>query len=295
MSIYFKLILTTIFWGGTFISGRILAGVLDPYQAAFLRYVVATVFLIVLCLRMEKRLPRLNASQAFWVICLGLTGIVAYNVLFFIGLKTVTAGRAALIVAANPALIGLGSALFFRERLSALQVLGILLSLTGTMVIISNGDLPVLFSGGIGLGELAIFGCVASWVAYSLLGKIAMRTLTPLSAVTASCIIGTLVLGCLAVFASPFDPSTMLMGPSITHWGHLFFLGIFGTGLGFCWYYQAIQSIGPSRAGIFINLVPVAAVGLGFLLLGESVTLPMLLGAVLVLGGIYLTNKKRNH
>jgi drug/metabolite transporter (DMT)-like permease len=71
----------------------------------------------------------------------------------------------------------------------------------------------------------------------------------------------------------------------------LFYLGFFGTVLGVFWYYQGIQTIGPTRAGVFINFVPVSAVVLSFVILGEPVTPALAAGAVLVLSGVYLTTR----
>jgi drug/metabolite transporter (DMT)-like permease len=70
----------------------------------------------------------------------------------------------------------------------------------------------------------------------------------------------------------------------------LFYLGFFGTVLGFVWYYEGIKKIGPTKAGLFINVVPLSAVVLAFFLLNEPLTLSLLIGAVLVSSGIYLTN-----
>jgi drug/metabolite transporter (DMT)-like permease len=68
-------------------------------------------------------------------------------------------------------------------------------------------------------------------------------------------------------------------------------LGFFGTALGFQWYYEGIRAIGPSRAGVFINLVPVSAMSLSYLLLDEKLSPSLLAGAILVLAGVYLTNR----
>jgi drug/metabolite transporter (DMT)-like permease len=79
-------------------------------------------------------------------------------------------------------------------------------------------------------------------------------------------------------------------GASLLIWANLLFLGVMATGLAFIWYYQGIRAIGAARAGIFINLVPVAAVAMGLAILGEEVGLPMLLGGAMVLAGVFLTN-----
>jgi drug/metabolite transporter (DMT)-like permease len=78
-------------------------------------------------------------------------------------------------------------------------------------------------------------------------------------------------------------------------WLSLFFLAFFGTVVGFVWYYEGIKSIGPTRAGLFINFVPVSAICLAWLLLGEPVTLSLLTGAVFVGTGVYMTNAVKSN
>ena len=189
--IYIKLLLTAFFWGGTFVAGRILKENVGPFSAAFLRFAVASILLLVIIRKKEGRMPRLQPSQWLPVACLGLTGVFAYNAFFFKGLQLISAGRASLVIATSPVLIALFSAWFYGEKLSPLKITGILLSMAGALVVISKGSLMTVLESGPGIGELMIFGCVLSWVAYSLIGKMVMQTLSPLVAVTYSALAGT--------------------------------------------------------------------------------------------------------
>ena len=290
MVVYGKLFLTAIFWGGTFVAGRVVAQDVAPYSASFLRFLMASLFLIAMIILKERRIPPLGRHQVIPAILLGMTGVFAYNVFFFFGMKTVSAGRASLIVSSNPVFISLLSAFFYRERLDAGKAMGIILCLTGAALVISRGDIPSLFTGGLGWGEVFILGCVASWVAYSLIGKFIMKDFSPLAAVTYSCLIG-----CAALLPPALmeNLTGLIGGFPLRDWIGLLYLGFFGTVLGFFWYYEGIRQIGPSRASVFINFVPVSGVFFGWLLLSEAVNLSLLLGAALVLGGVYLTNRPR--
>jgi drug/metabolite transporter (DMT)-like permease len=155
------------------------------------------------------------------------------------------------------------------------------------MVVISNGRLAEFSGYGIGLGEVLIFGCVASWVAYSLIGKIAMGRLSPLVSVTYSSAAGALFLLPVAL-AKGLAQS--VAGYSFADWASIFYLGFFGTVLGFYWYYQGIKWIGPMKSSVFINFVPISAIILAFFILDEPVTVSLLLGALLVVSGVYITN-----
>jgi len=214
-----------------------------------------------------------------------MTGVFLYNVFFLKGLKLIEAGRASIIIASNPIFIAVMSALIFHDRLNRLKVAGILISVSGAVTVITRGEFQSGLGAGVGWGELFIFGCVASWVAYSLLGKSVMSDLSPLVAVTYSSVIGAVCLFPPAVMEGLWDSG----GYSFAAWASIFYLGFFGTVLGFVWYYEGIKRIGPVRAGLFINFVPISAVFLAFLILGEPLTLSLLIGAVLVSSGVYLT------
>jgi len=288
--LYVKLILTAMFWGGTFVAGRVVAQQIDPFSAAFLRFVIASLFLLAFVWGSQGRIPKLLPRDILLVVLLGLSGVFSYNILFFSGLKAVTASRASLIIASNPAFIALFSCLFFHERLDLLKIVGICLSMSGAVVVISQGDPLSVIEGNIGLGELYIFGCVLSWVAYSLIGKAALKRLSPLIAVTYSCIFGAALLAFPAYAGGLrqhlFDCTTAV-------WLGVFYLGFFGSALGFFWYYEGIKAIGAARAGVFINIVPVCAVFFAYLMLNEAMDKSLLMGAILVMIGVYCTNKPR--
>lgn len=287
---YIKLILTAFFWGGTFIAGKGIANNVDPYSAAFLRFSIASFFLVGLTLKTEGKLPGIDFRQGVNILFLGLTGIFAYNIFFFTGLSMINANRASLIIATNPIFISLVSALVFKEKLSLYKVCGLILSVSGALFIISKGSPMSIFHSGIGKGELAIFGCVASWVAYSIMGAPLMKRLSPMASVCYSSLAGTVLLFFPALFHGTF---TALPGYGLQDWTSLFYLGFFGTVVGFYWYYQGIQKIGPMKSGVFINFVPVSALILSYFILDEPITKEILTGAALVITGVYLTNTKK--
>jgi drug/metabolite transporter (DMT)-like permease len=287
MIIYLKLTLTAIFWGGTFVAARAVSGHIGPFTGSFIRFASASMLLAAIAYGRERQLPSLRKHQVIPAVLLGMTGVFAYNIFFFSGLRTITAGRASLIVAMNPVIISLLSDFFFHEKLHRARIAGALACLSGAVLVISRGNPLSLFQGGIGSGEMFILGCVASWVAYSLIGKAIMRDLKPFAAVFYSCAIGAAALFPLALME---NMTGKIGGFSLGDWSALLYLSIFGTVAGFYWYYEGIEAIGAARASVFINLVPVSGVFLGWLLLSEPVNLSIITGASLVVGGICLTN-----
>jgi drug/metabolite transporter (DMT)-like permease len=284
---YLKLLAVAFFWGGTFVAGRLLAGDAHPVSAAFFRFAIASTCLLLAVWKVEGALPKLDFRQGLAVAALGLTGVFAYNLFFFNGLTLIGAGRAALIIALNPVAITICSALIYREALPLSRILGIPLSVVGALVVITKGHPLMILSGGVGRGELLIFGCVLSWTLYSIIGKMAMRGLSPLAAVCWSSMAGTLLLLIPALYYGSFPEALHF---SFSVWLSIAYLGMFGTVIGFLWYFEGIQKIGPSRAAVFINFVPVNGVLLATLLLGEPLDISLLGGGFLVVCGAYLAN-----
>ena len=287
MVIYIKLLLTAIFWGGTFVAGRSLAQHVGPFSAAFFRFAVASLFLVFITWKVEGSLVLLKKGQLLPVFLLGTTGVFLYNAFFFKGLKLIEAGRAAIIIANNPILIALLSAAIFKEKLNGVKATGIVISVIGAILAISKGDLRIILQGHLGWGEVYIFLCVASWVTFSLLGKAVMSGLSPLASITYGSLTGTILLFVPAYF----EDLTQCMGYSIYDWFNIFYLGFFGTVLGFVWFYEGIKKIGPTKAALFINFVPISAILMAFLFLDEPLTFSLLVGALLVTTGVYLTNR----
>ncbi|MEL6494081.1 MAG: DMT family transporter [Cyanobacteria bacterium J06623_7] len=286
--IYLKLVLTMAVWGGAFTIGRTVAQTISPFTAGFGRFAIASIFLWLLILLRGEKLPRLSLRQKYLVAILGLSGILIYNLFFFVGLKDISASRAGLIIALNPVCITLASSLFLQEKLTAGKLLGIAISLFGAGLIITEGDLATLVVRGVGRGELAILGCVASWVIYSLVGKVVMRELSTFATTTYSIWWGTVSLLPFTIWEqqqqrSPINLSAVL---------GLAYLGILATVMAFNWYSEGIKTIGASKAAIFINLVPLFAIIFGTVFLQESLTTSVILGGGLVILGVSLVNRE---
>ena len=252
MWITIKLFLTAVFWGGTFIAARRVARDLGPFSAAFLRFLIANAALLAVGLhRFGRSLFRVPKNLWISLFLLGATGVFLYNAFFFSGLGRIEAGRASAIIASNPIFVALISVLFWKEKMTLQKAVGILLSVSGAVLVISRGNPSVLVRGGLGSGEAFILGCVGSWVAYSLIGKSVLVHLPPLKAVFWSTVIGDVLLAPLAWREGLFSGIPRIPAAA---WLGLFYLALLGTVLGFVWYYQGVQRIGAVRASQFINV-----------------------------------------
>jgi drug/metabolite transporter (DMT)-like permease len=288
---YLKLIFVALFWGGTFIAGHIVANEIPHMIAAAGRFLVASVLLLLLAWRMEGGLPKLNRQQIHATFGLGATGIFLYNICFFAALERMPAGRSALFVALNPIVTALALAMLFGEKLGIKKWLGIAIAFAGAAIVITRGDLAGAvkdISVSIGSGELFMFSGICAWAAYTILGRHALKGLSPIAATTYASLWGLLL---LSIGAAAQMPQLELSHLTLPVLASIAYLGIFGTVIGFVWYYEGVKKIGPARTAVFNNLVPVFGIGFGALFLGEPVLASMVVGGLLVIGGVSLTNR----
>ena len=283
--IYLKLVLVSLFWGGTFISTRIAAQSFGPFTGAGIRYSIALVFFLPLALKQNRRLFRIDKKQLPILLLLGFSGIFAYNFFFFKGLKTVPASRGALLVALNPIFVLLMSALIYRERITFTRLAGIFISLAGVIFVISRGRVTELLSG-LETGDLFMLGCPLTWAVYTLAGKPALKHSTPLQASAWASLSGL----CMLLIFSLGESFPVMVPAKV--WVALAYLGIVGTVIAFVWYYDGIRAIGPLRTSIFTNLVPVFAVLLSVIILKEKVSWYTWFGGAMVIGGVILVTRK---
>ena len=233
-----------------------------------------------------RRWPALTAPLFWRLAAMGLFGVFCYNICFFNGLRTVPAGRASMVAAMQPMFVFLFSALVWGEKVTPIKVAGLLVSLCGAVLVLSQGEPGRLFANGLNTGDLWILGCAVSWVIYTLLGRTVTGKLPAVAATAYSTWLGT---AALVAYAALQAPPAAPWSPKV--WLAAAFLGWGGTTAAFLLYLKGIGQIGPSRASIFINLVPVFGVILSSVFLGEAVSGATLLGGAIVIAGVRLLNR----
>ncbi|MDJ0832168.1 MAG: DMT family transporter [Gammaproteobacteria bacterium] len=291
---YLKLLGAVLAWGGTFVAAKFATIDSSIEMAALLRFVIASLALLLILYLHLGYLPRLNLRQAYYVVLLGLTGVAVYNLFFFYGLQSVGAGRGALIITSNPIWVALGAAWFFRQAIRPWQILGLVLCIIGVSIVLSRGDVASLLSAQIGSGELALLGSALCWAAYTLLGKKLMHSdfaLDPLALVSYSCVSGSLILALWMMISG----QAFTAQPSFELVFSIGYLALLGTVAGFVWYFQGVRELGAAQGAVFVFFVPVTAILLGYLILDETMTLSLLIGAALILSGVYLVNRPQDN
>ena len=290
---YIKLLGAVFAWGGTFVAAKFATIDSSIETASLLRFIIASLALLAILYLRLGNLPRLNLHQAFYIMLLGLTGIAVYNLFFFFGLQSVEAGRGALIITSNPIWVALGAAWFFRQKIRPGQLLGLILCIVGVSIVLSKGDIATLLTADVGSGELALLGCALSWAAYTLLGKKLMHSeysLDPLTLVSYSCVSGSMILVLWMLLSGQGFSARLTPELAIS----IGYLALLGTVAGFVWYFQGVRELGAAQGSAFVFLVPVTAILLGIIILDETITLSLFIGAVLILSGVYLVNRPAN-
>jgi drug/metabolite transporter (DMT)-like permease len=286
--LYVKLVLMALLWSGVFPAISIVLRSMGVFTSVFLRFACAALILLALLVARERRLRHLSPREVVLVVGLGFLGIAIYNSMFTAGLARVEASRAAVIVPTNPAFTALFAVLFLRERLSGARAAGIALCVLGALWVLARGDLSLLLSFQLGTGELLLVACIFIWSAYTLLGSVALSSLSPL-ALTAY----VMAAGAVPLAFAAWGEQETLSQVTWQSWTALAYLILLGTVLPFLWYYEGVRALGAARASQFINLVPPLAVTESILILGEAYTPALLVGSALVVAGLYLTNKPR--
>jgi drug/metabolite transporter (DMT)-like permease len=284
------MVFTAIFWSGAFITGKIAVQEFPPFALTFFRFLLALPFIF--CLLFSRERERWLPKKRQWIplVILGIIGTFCYHVLFFSALRYTTAINSSLIGATNPVLTTLMAALFFNEHLTQKRITGIIFSFTGVFFIVTNADWQLISTFSFNPGDILMFSAVFSWALYALLSRGYMRqySLSPLMVTAYTFLI-------CVVISIPFvlweNPASYLSRTSMNGWLSIIYMSIFASVLGYLIQMFAIESIGASRAAVFVNLVPIFTIIQSVFILGESFTLFKCIGALSIIIGVYLATR----
>ncbi|MCE9597263.1 MAG: DMT family transporter [Spirochaetia bacterium] len=287
MRAYIKLVLTALFWAGAFFAaGRAMVSG-PPILVAFLRFLLAGSILVVLVFVNGKSNELLSRQNWLSFLILGITGIFLYNLFFFAGLKITSPVSGSLIIGANPGITALLGRIFRGERLGGRRWLGILISFSGVLLVIARGSLDVLVHLDINRGDLLILCAASCWAVYSIFGKDVMRRMSALSATAGACVPGVVLMAPLAYWQT----DEISWAFDLMFWISIVYMAVISSVFAYLWWYEGVNAIGASRAAVFVNLVPVFVMILS-IFMGHWPNSAQILGALLVLAGVYLTSAR---
>ena len=286
--LYTALIATTVVWGGSFVAIKQALRYLNPVQLLFMRFVPAALaFAVLICSKERRVLAKLLRTEWRSLCLMGLFGVIVYHLALNTGEQLIPAGTASLIVAVNPAFIFVLSALFLRERVTWMQVLGLCIAFLGLFIVIrfaSGGQIDFHYLRGVLITLVAPF----SWALYTVVSRPLAAQHSPLAVTGMGTIMGALPILCTAR-SSLFDGLAVMPWDG---WASIAFLSFVCTVGGVTVWVTALQHLEASRVGVFIYLVPLWGAVLSQLLLGEPLTLSLIVGALVVIGGVVLVNRQ---
>ena len=280
--------LAVVLWGVSFVATKAVVREVPPIAIVFARAVLGTALLAaILRARGEPTLPP-RASLGPLAL-MGFVGVAFHGVLQAHALTLTSAVNTGWLIALVPVWSALLAGALGRERFGAGKLAGLAVGFAGTLLVVTRGRLD---AGVVALpatrGDLLVLASTVNWAVYSLLGHGTIRRLGPTRATAGAMLLGALML--LPFFAASGGPAVFarLSGAGVAA---LLFLGVACSGLGYLYWYRALERVEPSRVAALLYLEPLVTLGAATVLLAEPVGLVTVAGGALVVGGVALVQR----
>ena len=287
---YFLLILTTIFWSGNFIVGKA-ASIYEipPFSLNFYRWFFAGLILMPFTIKELINKKNYIFSNLGFFIILGITSITIFNSIVYYSLYYTQVISGILMISTIPVWIIFISSFLNIEKTNIFQLLGVVLSLTGVIFIITKADINLIKNLDFNKGDLSMVLAMFSWAIYSALLKRKTFKISQISLLE-------VVIICGLFFLIPVYLTEMFMGNKIIL-GKPFYLTltyvvIFPGLASFFFWIKGISIIGANRAGIFLHLMPIFGAIMAMVIFDEKFMNYHIFGAIFIIAGITLSNKK---
>jgi drug/metabolite transporter (DMT)-like permease len=224
-----------------------------------------------------------------YLALIGFIGITFHQWLQSTGMVTSQASTTAWIVATTPIFMAFLGWLALKERLAAVQVVGIFVAALGVLLVVSQGDLTSVTQGKFGApGDFLILISAPNWAVFSILSRRGLRH-NP----------ATRMMFFVMIFGWLFTSVLFFIGPGLSQlanldrdgWFAVIFLGVFGSGLAYIFWYDALQNLPVAQAGAFVYIEPFVTVIVAAIMLGEAFTASSLMGGAGILVGVWLVNR----
>ena len=288
---YFILILTTIFWSGNFIVGKAASMFeIPPFSLNFYRWFFAGLILLPFTYKEIINKKKYILKNLGFFIILGITSITIFNSIVYYSLYYTQVISGILMISTIPVWIIFISSILNIEKTNIFQIIGVILSLTGVIFIITKADLNLVKNLDFNKGDLSMVVAMFSWAIYSALLKSKKYEISQVSLLE-------VVIICGLTFLIPIYFIEMNMGnPIILGKPFYLILGyvvIFPGLAAFFFWIKGISIIGANRAGIFLHLMPIMGAIMAMLIFDEKFMFYHILGAIFIIAGITLSNKKK--
>ncbi len=285
---YLLLTLTSLFWAGNAVIGRAIVDEIPPVALAQIRWCLAFAILIPFAWpRVREELPVIRRHIGI-IGLLSLTGVTAFNTLQYWSLQYTTAINVSVMQSSAPLLIGLWSWALWRDPLTRGQLAGILASLMGVLAIISAGEMQRLADLTLNIGDVAILVAIAIYALYSALLR-QRPGVSPITFLAVTIAVGTVLLIPLSLGEYAMGARIETLSPG--GYAALGYVAIFPSILAYMFFNRGVQLIGANRAGPFFHLIPLFGALLAIVFLGERLGWHHLIGAILIIGGVFIAGR----
>jgi RarD protein len=278
--------LAIIFWGTSFIATKFLLSEITPETIISMRLVLGISLLIVVAL-LTKNNFSIKPKNHNYILLLAL--IAVFHLWIQVtGLKFTTASNTGWIIGTAPVFMATLAAIFFKEKIKFLQVVGIVIAIFGVLLLIGKGDFSSI-SFIENKGDLMVLASAFTWGVYSMVNKKISLTYSPLMTILYLFIM-------MAIIIIPFTISEVSL-KSIAHlspvgWISILFLGFLCSGVGYVIWARALRDLESAKVGAFLYFEPIVTVVAAWVFLNESITFLMILSGVIITGGVLLVNKE---
>jgi drug/metabolite transporter (DMT)-like permease len=283
------LVLISLVWAGSFIAVKVTVDEIPPIHLGFLRFLVATPIMILLIFLLKK--DRYIPIKKEWpsLIVLGLTGVTLLYLFQFIGIEYTTASTSSVLISTNVIFIVLLSTVFLKEVFTFKKTSGVILSFVGVITVIfaQSSNESILFNNQFIIGCVLVLLSAFCWASYSVVGKRLLAKYDPFTVTAYAFVFGT-------ILYLPFvflDLVSTIQGISFDGWMAVLYLAILCSVFGYVAWYYALSKVDAGKAAVFLNFIPLFTIMLSLLLINEVPNLVFLVGAVLIVCGVYLAQR----
>ncbi len=284
-------LLAILFWGVSFVATKAVVGEISPITLIFTRAGLGTVLLLaMLALRRREALPPRDALLP--LAAMGFVGVAFHQVLQAYALTLTSAVNTGWLIGLTPLWSAVLSAFLLGERFGLTKVAGLLVGFAGAVLVVTRGEI------GAGLlllpatrGDLLVLASTVNWALYTVLGHPTIRRLGPARATAGAMLLGWAMLLPLFVARAGWSEYARLSPPG---WLAVLFLGLACSGLGYLFWYGALEHIEASRVAAFLYVEPLVTLAAAVVLLGEPVRATTVVGGLMVIGGVVLVQAARD-
>jgi drug/metabolite transporter (DMT)-like permease len=280
--------LAVVFWGVSFVATKAVVREISPATLIFSRAGLGTLLLLsLLALRRQPVWPPRDALGPLAVM--GFVGVAFHQLLQAYALTMTSAVTTGWLIGLIPLWSAILSAMVLKERMGAVKIAGLLVGFAGAALVVTRGESLVgLLRLPATRGDLLILASTLNWALYSVIGHGTIRRLGPTRATAGAMLLGWLMLLPLFLLTAGWSDYARLSG---TGWLALLFLGLACSGLGYLFWYGALERIEASRVAAILYAEPLVTLAAAVILLGEPVGVTTVAGGALVLGGVVLVQR----